>query len=102
MIYADTSFIASAYAMDLNTPAAKVYLEANRPRLPCYFLHGPELAKTFWTNHPEPAEKLWALVKEDLAGGRKLFPLALASALVAGRATGLIINFCPRWKKLRA
>ena len=102
MIYADTSFIASAYGLDVNTAAARKFIEANRPRLPLIFLHWPELAKSFWTSHPESAENLWDWVKEDLAGGKKLYPLELEADLVAKRAAGLIINFSPRWKKLRS
>ena len=99
MIYADTSFIASAYGLDANTAAARKFIEASHPRLPLVFLHWPELAKSFWTSHPESAEKLWDWVKGDVAGGN---PLELAADAVAKRAAGLIINFCPRWKKLRS
>ncbi len=102
MICADTSFIASAYGLDANTALAQKFIEANHPCLPLVFLHWPELAKAFWTGHPENAEKLWDWVKEDLAGGKKLYPLKLEADLVAKRAAGLIINFCPRWKKLRS
>ena len=102
MIYADTSFIASAYGLDANTAAARKFIEASHPRLPLVFLHWPELAKSFWTSHPENAEKLWDLVKEDVAGGKKLYPLELDADLAAKRAAGLIINFCPRWKKIRS
>ncbi|HTB82332.1 MAG TPA: hypothetical protein VK742_01645 [Candidatus Sulfotelmatobacter sp.] len=102
MIYADTSFIASAYGLDANTAATRQFIESQQPRLPLVFLHWPELAKSFWTSHPENAEKLWIWVKEDVAGGKKLYPLELDGNLVAKRAAGLIINFCPRWKKLRS
>jgi hypothetical protein len=102
MIYADTSFIASAYGLDANTAAARRFIETSHPRLPLVFLHWPELAKSFWTGHPENAEKLWDWVKEDLAGGKKLYPLELEADVVARRAAGLIIHFCPRWKKLRS
>jgi predicted nucleic acid-binding protein len=102
MIYADTSFIASVYGLDANTAAARRFIETNEPCLPLMFLHWPELAKSFWTSHPENAEKLWDWVKEDLAGGKKLYPLELEADVVARRAAGLIINFCPRWKKLRS
>jgi len=102
MIYADTSFIASAYGLDANTAAARGFIETNEPRLPLMFLHWPELAKSFWMSHPERAETLWDWVKEDLAEGKKLYPLELAADLVAKRAAGLMINFCPRWKKLRS
>jgi predicted nucleic acid-binding protein len=102
MIYADTSFIASAYGLDANTASARHFIENNKPRLPLFFLHWPELAKSFWTSHPESAETLWDWVKEDMAGGKKLYPLELEADLVARRAAGLIINYCPRWKKLRS
>jgi predicted nucleic acid-binding protein len=102
MIYADTSFIASAYGLDANTASARHFIESNKPRLPLFFLHWPELAKSFWTSHPESAEILWDWVKEDMAGGKKLYPLELEADLVARRAAGLIINHCPRWKKLRS
>jgi predicted nucleic acid-binding protein len=102
MIYADTSFIASAYGLDAHTAAARRFIETSNPRLPLAFLHWPELAKFFWTSHPDNAENLWDWVKEDLAGGKKLYSLDLEADLVARRAAGLIINFCPRWKKLRS
>ena len=102
MIYADTSFIASVYGLDANTAAARQFIEANQPRVPLGFLHWPELAKFFWTSHPENAEKLWDWVKLDLAGGKKLYPLELEADQVAKRAAGLLIHYCPRWKKLRS
>ena len=102
MIYADTSFIASAYGLDANTASARHFIESNKPRLPLFFLHWPELAKSFWTSHPESAETLWDWVKEDMAGDKKLYPLELEADLVARSAAGLIINYCPRWKKLRS
>ena len=102
MIYADTSFIASAYGLDANTASARHFIESNKPRLPLFLLHWPELAKSFWTSHPESAETLWDWVKEDMAGDKKLDPLELEADLVARRAAGLIINYCPRWKKLRS
>jgi predicted nucleic acid-binding protein len=102
MIYADTSFIASAYGLDANTASARHFIESNKPRLPLFFMHWPELAKSFWTSHPESAETLCDWVKEDMAGGKKLYPLELEADLVARRAAGLIINYCPRWKKLRS
>jgi len=102
MIYADTSFLASAYGLDANSAAARRFIEANAPRLPLVFLHWPELAKSFWTSHPESAEKLWDWVKEDLSGGKKIYPLELEADLVGWRAAGLMINFCPRWKRLRS
>jgi len=102
MIYADTSFIASAYGLDANTASARHFIESNKPRLPLFFLHWPELAKSFWTSHPESAETLWDWVKEDMAGGKKLYPLELEADLVSRRAAGMIINYCPRWKKLRS
>jgi hypothetical protein len=88
--------------LDANTASARHFIETNKPRLPLFFLHWPELAKSFWTSHPESAETLWDWVKEDMAGGKKLYPLELEADLVARRAAGLIINYCPRWKKLRS
>jgi hypothetical protein len=88
--------------LDANTASARHFIESNKPRLPLFFLHWPELAKSFWTSHPESAETLWDWVKEDMAGGKKLYPLELEADLVARRAAGLIINYCPRWKKLRS
>jgi predicted nucleic acid-binding protein len=102
VIYADTSFIVSAYGLDAHTPVARGYIESNKPRLPIGFLHWPEMAKAFWTSHPESAEKIWDWVKEDLAGSKKLYPLELETDLVALRAAGLLISYCPRWKKLRS
>jgi predicted nucleic acid-binding protein len=102
MIYADTSLIASAYGTDANTATARQFIETGRPRLPVIFLHWPELAKSLWTNHPENAEKLWDWFKEDLAGGKKLYPLELETDRVAKRAAGLMVHYCPRWKKLRS
>lgn len=102
MIYADTSFISSAYGLDANTTAARGYIETRQPRLPLGFLHWPELAKAFWTSHPENAGQLWDWIKEDLAGRKKLYPLELEADLVSRRAAGLMINYCPRWKKLRS
>ncbi len=102
MIYADTSFLASAYGLDDHTAEARRFVETHQPRLPLGFLHWPELAKAFWTSHPENAEKLWAWVGEDLAGQKKLYPLELEPDQVARRAAGLIISYCPRWRKLRS
>jgi predicted nucleic acid-binding protein len=102
MIYADTSFIVSAYGLDAHTGAARRFIETSNPRLPLGFLHWPELAKSFWTSHPENAEKLWDWVKEDVAGGKKLYALELDADFVGKRAAGLMINFCPRWRKLRS
>ena len=50
MIYADTSFIASAYGKDVNTAAARGYLLREEPTLPFGFLHWPELARFFVAN----------------------------------------------------
>ena len=37
MIYADTSFIASVYGPDVNTPAARGFIESSQPCLPISF-----------------------------------------------------------------
>ena len=102
MIYADTSFLVSAYGQDANTDIAHDYFEAELPRVPFGFLHWPEVAKALWTNQPEEAEKIWDEIQCDISDGQKLYPLELDADAVARRAAGLIRNFCPRWKKLRS
>ena len=102
MIYADTSFLASAYGDDCNSPVAQQFIREECPRLPFTFLHWPELTKCFWTNHQVGAEGLWELVQEDLGNGQKLYLPDLDADAVARRAAGLMRHFCPRWKKLRS
>lgn len=102
MIYADTSFIASVYGADANSELAHRFIAEEKPSLPFTFLHWPELAKSFWTNQPDAAQPLWDLVKEDLSEGRKLYSVEVEADVVARRAAGLLIHFCPRWQKLRA
>ena len=101
MSYADSSFIVSAYAEDAHTAEALGYIEKHQPRLPLAFLHWPEVAGSFWKSHPDP-EARWQLLQEDLAGGRKLYGLAVDADRVARRAAGLMKAHCRRWPKLRA
>ena len=101
MIYADTSFIASAYGKDVNTAAARGYLLREEPTLPFGFLHWPELTRFLWLTQPEKAEKLWDLVSEDLLERKKLAPHEADANRVARRAAGLLRHYCPRWQKLR-
>ncbi len=72
MIYADTSFIVSTYVDDANTPFADQF-NAKEQRLPFIFLHWPEVAKAFWTSHPNSAERIWAQLKNDVTDGRTLY-----------------------------
>lgn len=102
MIYADTSFLASAYGEDCHTGLARQFISEQRPRLPFTFLHWPEMARAIWGGQPERAENLWEIVQEDLEHGQKLYPPDLDADAVARRAAGLMKNFCPRWKKLRS
>jgi predicted nucleic acid-binding protein len=102
MIYADTSFIVSAYVEDANTSIADEFVEAEKPRLPFSFLHWPEVSKALWTGHAEWAETVWNAIQQEISDGRKLYLLDLDADAVARRAAGLMRNFCPRWKKLRS
>jgi predicted nucleic acid-binding protein len=102
MIYADTSFLVSAYGQDANSSAAHKYLEQSMPRLPFTFLHWPETAKALWTNKPDEAERIWDEIQRDIADGQKLYQPDLDADAVARRAAGLVKHFCPRWKKLRS
>jgi predicted nucleic acid-binding protein len=102
MIYADTSFLVSAYVEDANTPAADSFLKKESPRLPFSFLHWPEVAKALWTGHAERAELVWDEIQENLTDGQRLYPPDLDVGDVARRAAGLMKHFCPRWKKLRS
>ena len=45
MIYADTSFIAAAYAVDASTTEARRFMALETPRLPSTCLHWPKVAK---------------------------------------------------------
>lgn len=102
MIYADTSFIVSAYVEDSNTPVADTFLKAERPRLPFVFLHWPEVSKALWTGHEDKAEEVWDAIQREISEGRKFYSPDLDGDAVARRAAGLMRNFCPRWKKLRS
>jgi len=102
MMYADTSFLVSAYGQDANTAVALDYFERDLPRVPFGFLHWPEVAKALWTNKPDEAERIWDEIQRDVSDGQKLYLLELDADAVARRAAGLMRNFCPRWKKLRS
>ncbi len=102
MSYADTSFIAAAYAVDVNTIEARRYMAEEEPRLPFTFLHWPEVAKALWTNHPAQAEAIWDELKDALADGQTLYRPELDADAVAQRAAGLMRHYAPRWPKLRA
>lgn len=102
MNYADTSFIAAAYAVDLNTPEARRYMAEEEPRLPFTFLHWPEVAKALWTSHPAQAETIWDELKGALADGQTLYRAELDANAVAQRAAGLMRHYAQRWPKLRA
>ena len=101
MIYADSSFLASAYVTDANTGAAVDYLTKHKPRLPFSFLHWPELTKTIFTFDAMPEEK-WGKVEADLLGGRRLYVAREDCDRVARRASGLMRNYVKRWPSLRS
>lgn len=101
MTYADTSFIVSAYTSDAGSAAAVDYMEKREPRLPFVFLHWPEVAGSLYKNQPE-AEKLWDLIRQDIADTTKLNAVTLDAERVARRAAGLMVNYGVRWKKIRA
>lgn len=102
MIYADTSFLVSAYADDVNTAKADAYLAGEKPRLPLVFFHWPEIARALYAYHAATAEKLWEDVRADFAGGRKLYPPHVDLDRVALRAVGMIRDKAARWPRLRA
>ena len=102
MIYADTSFLVSAYVEDSNTPVADSFLKQENPRLPFSFLHWPEVAKALWTGHAERAEIVWDEIQQNISDGQRLYLPDVDTDDVARRAAGLMKNYCPRWKKLRS
>ena len=101
MTYADTSFIVSAYARDVNTGAARAYLARHTPRLPFTFLHWPETLRSLLLNYANGAD-LFAEVERDLQGGRKLRLEKLDSDRVGQRAAGLLRANLTRWPGLRS
>ena len=101
MIYADTSFIAACYLDDAHTEAARSYLEARTPRLPFVFLHWPEVAKAIAAASSAPEDD-WQAVKTDVQAGGKLFAATLDAERTGQRSAGMMLNFFPRWKKLRS
>ena len=88
MIYADTSFIASAYLSDAHTGTAEKYLTEHRPRLPLFLLHWPEMAKA-----SAGAAGVWEKFKRDALSAEKFFRLEYDSARVELRAAGLMRNY---------
>lgn len=100
MSYADTSFLSACYLDDEHTATAGVYLERHRPRLPFVFLHWPEMARVVAAKSPDAAAD-WDEIKMDVLAGEKLFAAAMDADRVARRAAGLLLNFHPRWNKLR-
>lgn len=100
MIYADTSFIGSLYVPDVNTGAALDYMEQKRPRLPFFFLHWPELAKTIFSY--ADAESIWERFKSDLAAGTKFSEPETSAPRIGERAAGFMRHFCQRWPRLRS
>ena len=101
MIYADSSFIVSAYTTDANTASALRFLDSHKPRLPIVFLHWPEIAGSFWKSHPDP-EKRWSLWEEDLTDRKKIYPLQLDADRTAKLAAGMMKGYGQRWQTLRA
>ena len=101
MIYADSSFLASAYVTDANTWTAVEYLTKHKPRLPFSFLHWPELTKTIFTFDAN-AEETWGVVEADLLGGRRLYVAREDCDRVARRASGLMRHYVKRWPALRS
>jgi hypothetical protein len=102
MIYADTSFLTSAYSVDSNTGTARRFMMEFSPRLPFTFLHWPEVSKALWTNHPDQAEIVWDAIQLEIAEGQKLYLPDLEADTVARRAAGMMRHYCLRWKKMRS
>ncbi len=101
MIYADSSFIVSAYTKDANAETAMAYLERHKPRLPFVFLHWPEIASAFWKFHPNP-EKRWAEMEADIAAGKKMHTVETDPHRVARRAAAMMKRYASRWPVLRS
>ncbi len=102
MTYADSSFIASVWAVDAGTADARRYVAGQEPRLPFTFLHWPEVAKALWSNHPAKAELIWEALKDALADGQTLYRVELDAEAVGRRAAGLMRHYAARWPRLRA
>jgi predicted nucleic acid-binding protein len=99
--YADTSFLAACYLEDEHTAVAGAYLEQHKPRLPFCFLHWPELARAVAAKSQD-TEADWEEIKNDVFAGEKLYAAPVDCDRVARRAAGLLLNFYPRWNKLRS
>lgn len=101
MIYADTSFLVSAYARDVHTRAARDYLKRHLPRLPFTFLHWPEMVRALLLNYPD-GKAIVAEVEADLAEAVKLYDAELDARRVGRRAAGLLRANLTRWPALRS
>ncbi len=101
MIYADTSFLASAYVPDVNTTKANGYLSQHRPRLPFAFLHWPELSKVIFAFASAP-ETVWNQLDADLIGGVRFYRAGEDCERVGRRAAGLMRHYVKRWPSLRS
>ncbi len=101
MIYADTSFLSSAYVPDANSKIALDYLTQHKPRLPFAFLHWPELTKTIFAFDARP-EETWSIVETDLLGGRRLYAAREDCERIARRAAGLMRHYVKQWPALRS
>ena len=101
MIYADTSFLVSAYVPDANSDKTLIYLAKNKPRLPFAFLHWPEMSKAIF-GFAADAETVWNDVNADLLGGVRLYRSGEDCERVARRAAGLMRHNCKRWPSLHS
>lgn len=101
MIYADSSFIGSAYVGDANTGEAQSYLTTNKPRLPFVFLHWPEVTRAIFKQSSTPDE-VWNGVSADVLGGLKFHSPELDAERVGKRAAGMMRGYIKRWPSLRS
>ena len=102
MTYADSSFLVSAYADDVNTAAADALLAEEKPRLPLVFFHWPEIARALFTYHAAKADAIWEDLRADFAAGRKFQAATIDLDRVALRAVGMIRDKVSRWPRIRA
>lgn len=101
MIYADTSFLASAYVPDVHSNQVLTYLGQNKPRLPFAFLHWPELAKVVFSLAGNP-EETWSQIDSDLLAGVRFYRSNEDCERIARRAAGLMRHHVAQWPKLRS
>ena len=102
MIYADTSFLVSAYGLDANTATARKFIEANQPRLPLAFLHWPEMAKSFWTEPSRKCRETLGLGERRFGRGKKLYPLESGSGSGCQARGGIDHQLLSALEKLRS